>query len=59
MSEAKKYRVEGPHGAVVVVRVGGPHGMSERHWKQRTRSGELKVLEDLTPKKTTSKKKSE
>ena len=56
MSEAKKYRVEGPNGAVVVVRVGGPQGMSERHWKQRTRSGELKVLEELTPKKATTKK---
>ena len=59
MSEAKKYRVEGPHGAVVVVRVGGPPGMSERHWKQRTRSGELTVPEELGAQTAPAKKKSE
>lgn len=55
-AEVKKYRVEGPNGATVTVRVGGPRGMSERNWNLRTKSGELKVLEDLSPKKPTSKK---
>lgn len=45
--DVKRYQVQGPNGAVAVVRVGGPRGMSERHWQQRTKSGELTVLEEL------------
>lgn len=45
--EVKRYRVEGPNGATVVVRVGGPRGMSERNWKLRLKNGELKVIDEL------------
>lgn len=55
----RRFKVRGPHGAVAVVRVGGPRGMSERTWKRRKASGELTVIEEQSAASKRAPKRSE